>query len=550
MKKKSLLLLLFTWAVILLSISGCQLLFNNLNNINEHNIKTADISYIESTAFLANPGRGWHYPFEVQLPKNEGSPPPWHLTDIAYYSNRYKIFQLRVNLVRFSAAGAEAYLANSDTQLYPIDGLEGTVDAELTQAALDYLEQYFITARTHKVGLIVRFGYLWPWYEIDLNINVEPENFNLILRHIEQLSEIINKYPDVIISIESGMLGQWGEQHSTQLSLGWCGICDRCEARNYYNCRDRLIGYQRSQQNFYEVIEKWLNCTRESLPDVTLSVRYPPAFVWWYNLRYKTNFAAADIHQIPLSLPGTDEYRIGVWNDSYLANETDWGTYTAREGNFPNIRNESLEWLERQARHTYFGGEYGGTVMDLHFHRITYLEYEARLTHTTYLRGPVWMGGVLEYWRDRTYYGSDPVYYGRTSELEFIENRIGYRFVMRNSQISSAVSTGGNLNLIGVIQNVGFAPMLFSASAYVLLVDGTTILEFPVILNLNSDDLDINISREYNIVINLPSELESGSYDVYLKFTSDRNGEPIALANIGMYDSVLKANKIGIVEVL
>ena len=538
-------MLLFMYAIIPVVFSGCE----TSSGDNNDSMYIADISYIESTGAIANPGRGWHYPFEVLVPKTTADVPAWHLTAIANNSNNYKIFQLRVNLVRFSAAGAEAYLAHHETQMTPIYGLEGTTDTELTQAALDYLEQYFIAARTHKVGLIVRFGYLWPWAEIPLHITVEPEDFNLILHHIEQLSDLINQYPDVILSIESGMIGQWGEQHSTQLALGWCGTCERCLMLYIYNCLDRDEGYQRSRQNFYHVIEKWLDCTRENLSDVTISIRYPPVFVWWYNLRYGTDYAAAHIHEMPVSLPGTDEYRIGVWNDSYLANVSDSGTYTAREGNYPNIREESLAWLERQARHTYFGGEYGWTDMDAHYHKIPYMEHEARLTHTTYLRGPVWMGGLLEYWRDNIYSGSDPVYHGKTSELQFIENRLGYRFVVRNSQLSSAPKAGGNLNLSGIIENVGFAPMLFSASASVLLISGETSLEFPVELDLNSDGLDIAVSREYNIVIALPATLDSGNYDVYLKFTSDKNGEPIALANIDMYDSTLKANKIGFVTV-
>jgi len=525
--------------MIIFALSGCRMSSGSNNGI----------SYIESTDAIANPGRGWHYPFEVQLPKTSANVPAWHLTAIANNKESYKIFQLRVNLVRFSAAGANAYLANEETQQFPIDGLEGTTDAELSPAALAYLEQYFIAARTHKVGLIVRFGYLWPWDEINLHIAVEPADFNLILRHIEQISEIINQYPDVILSIESGMLGHWGEQHSTQLALGWCGTCDMCAAQNYYNCIDRIAGDQRARQNFFQVIDKWLDTTRDVLPDVTISVRRPSIFVWWYNRRYGTTYTADNIHHMPVSQPGTDEYRIGVWNDSYLANETDSGTYSARDVQYyANLRTESLAWLERQGRHTYFGGEYGWTDFDAHYHTVSYMENEARLTHTTYLRGPVWMGGLLEYWRDNTYSGSDRVYRRKTTELQYIENRLGYRFVMRNSKLSSAPKAGGNLILSGVIENVGFAPMLFSASASVLLVNDETSTVFPVELNLNSDELDIAIPREYSITINLPATL-SGSYDVYLKFTSDKNGEPIALANIDMYDSVLQANKIGFVTV-
>ena len=539
MKLKFIFSLLFPCVMGIIALSSCELSSRDKSGI----------SYNECTGVLANPGRGWHYPFEVPLPKNDDSVPPWHLNAIANNNERYKIFQLRVNLVRFSAAGADAYLANHETQQMKINGLEGTIDAELSQAALDYLEQYFIAARTHKVGLIVRFGYLWPWYEINLHIPVEPVDFNLILRHIDQLTGLINQYPDVILSIESGMLGHWGEQHSTQLALGWCGTCDRCVSQNYYNCRNRNAEEQRVRQNFFRVIEKWLDSTRDYVPDVTISVRYPPIFVWWYNVRYGTNYSADTIHEMPVSQPGTDEYRIGVWNDSYLANETDSGTYSARDVQYyANLRTESLAWLERQGRHTYFGGEYGWTDFDAHYHTVSYMENEARLTHTTYLRGPVWMGGLLEYWRDNTYSGSDRVYRRKTTELQYIENRLGYRFVMRNSKLSSAPKAGGNLILSGVIENVGFAPMLFSASASVLLVNDETSTVFPVELNLNSDELDIAIPREYSITINLPATL-SGSYDVYLKFTSDKNGEPIALANIDMYDSVLQANKIGFVTV-
>ena len=118
--------------------------------------------------------------------------------------------------------------------------------------------------------------------------------------------------------------------------------------------------------------------------------------------------------------------------------------------------------------------------------------------------------------------------------------------MIRESKINFDPKPGEKLHLSGKIENVGFAPMLFSASASVLLVtDDTTVLEIPVKLDLNSDGLDIEILREYSISINLPQALKSGSYEVYLMFKSDKNNEPIALANIGMYNSTVNANKIG-----
>ena len=50
-----------------------------------------------------------------------------------------------------------------------------------------------------------------------------------------------------------------------------------------------------------------------------------------------------------MTSPGTNEYRVGVFNDGYLGSYDDRGTF--------RNRTKEVTWLENQAKHTLYGGE-------------------------------------------------------------------------------------------------------------------------------------------------------------------------------------------------
>lgn len=105
---------------------------------------------------------------------------------------------------------------------------------------------------------------------------------------------MISKYTDVIASVECGIIGPWGEMHTSE--------------RTDSESEKKIIG-------------KWL----EVLPDdMTVNVRKPSDFCAWSGIELENidKYTAGK---------GTDAYRIGMYNDGYLGSVSDLGTYDDRK---------------------------------------------------------------------------------------------------------------------------------------------------------------------------------------------------------------------------
>jgi hypothetical protein len=114
--------------------------------------------------------------------------------------------------------------------------------------------------------------------------------------------------------------------------------------------------------------------------------------------------------------------------------------------------------------------------------------------------------------------------------------------VVRKSLISEKIVSGGNIRLAGMIENVGFAPILVATKASIIIASGSAnLFEMPVNIDLNSG--------KYDVTVTLPSALTDGQYTVYLKVWRDKSGTPnntsnevIAFANNGEFPHSLFHN--------
>ena len=134
----------------------------------------------------------------------------------------------------------------------------------------------------------------------------------MIEQHIKQLGPIMNKYKDTLTAIEAGFLGPWGEMHTSKLA---------------------------TNENKALVFKFWLQNT----DDIPILSRYPQAIFTYFGktLKEMENF----------SIKSSDEgYRIGLFNDCFLADEEDMGTYMID-------RTREINWLSTINDHLPFGGE-------------------------------------------------------------------------------------------------------------------------------------------------------------------------------------------------
>ncbi len=380
--------------------------------------------------------------------------------------------------------------------------VNGNQDLELSEDMLNMLDTILKKIKSNGGTAIVRFAY----DNFDGDEDLEP-SLEMILKHIKQICPVLTENKDAISYIELGFFGPWGEMHSSEI----------CEPEN---------------------VSQALTVMLENTPEeLKIGVRQP---------KYYVNWAGVDREKLNenITVKGTPAYRVGLFNDGYLGSHSDLGTFENRE--------IEIQWLENQALHTLYGGEVvstrtsGGNEDIDTINTAEYMSKEAFRTHTTYLNYD-YDKKVINAWKDEIYNGEDELYKGQTGYL-YITNHLGYRFVLRNSDIKTNIENK-KLNVNLGIENVGFANLVNSKKVTLVLKNATKTYEIPT----NMDPTTWNSTKLTNInaEIDLPENMEEGEWDAYLRISkygdlkTDNNYQCIRLANNNIWNETLCANYIG-----
>src|SRR5690606_18056339 len=112
-------------------------------------------------------------------------------------------------------------LVNEVTAGYPVMraqiNLENFISRDLTSAYLGELDSGFAAVRSVGAKVIVRFLYSSP---ISFDGSPVPDaSISQTLRHIAQLGPVLNRNADVIMAMEAGFVGAWGEWHASASGL-------------------------------------------------------------------------------------------------------------------------------------------------------------------------------------------------------------------------------------------------------------------------------------------------------------------------------------------
>ncbi len=467
------------------------------------------IDYSESLDVLSNPDRGMFYLYQIYVKDD---------------AKQGEVLQGTKVSGRLTAPDFEKFLNGSydypkGTTTFVLSfGLEyfskkaGGSDIELTQNALTYIKNTLDEAEKAGASVIVRFCYDLLGKTYDTKKDCEP-SMDLMLKHIQQLGPILSEYNGIITAVQSGMFGPWGEQHTTSVS-------------DYNNAN-----------NYFYMIDKWLSVTPS---DMWILVRRTRFFVHWYNVKYFKNYTTSNINQI-ICKKGTPEYRIGCYNDGYLADKTDWDTYVDRTA--------EVAWLESQTYAPY-GGEVCSDASGLNsYNRISFLEVEAFKTHTSFLNYQWDYEKVIKNWEKETYNGKDSVYKGKTSSFTYVLNHLGYRLVLKESKLSKSVAKGGNLTVTGKVENVGFGNIPRQQNAYLVIEDANKNEVYSALTSIDAQSFLSTKTVAYSATISLNSSLAVGDYKVYLRLSGkNQSGDSlryISFANKNIYNENLNANYLG-----
>ncbi len=439
-----------------------------LNLPNDYVEYHQDIDYSESIEKISNPDQGFYRPIYVKMDENGVTYNKNIITDST------QLYHLRIDISAFSAK------------------TNGNIDSVFTKNSLTGLESLLSLLQEKGKNAIVRFAYD-PDY--GGQSNMEPD-FDIMKEHVRQVCPILNKFKTTITAVEVGMIGPWGEMHSSTIA---------------------------NATHTTPLIDTFLTNTT----DLAILVRTPKMIYDYLDITIN------DIKNYTIK-KSSKAWRLGLFNDGYLGSSSDLDTYTQRE--------KEIAFLSNQTSHLPYGGEAVAPSSDLH--NIENCLPEMYQIHLNYLNVE-WNDKVVDKWK-QTFYtsdcGQDEKYFGKTA-FTYIENHMGYRFVLRDSTFKySAKTRKFKVNL--KLQNVGFGNLNKTKKAKLLFVNS----ENKVVLSKSV----ANFNGQENLSLSTSLNLEKGKYEVYLcLFGETKNGMPtftLQFANNDIWNADLSANHIGSIE--
>lgn len=341
-------------------------------------------------------------------------------------------------------------------------------DEPITDEALAYIQAQFDAVREAGFKMIPRFAYNfpqggeYPYQEPDASLE-------RVLAHIDQLMPILRKNADVIAFMEIGLVGAWGEWHSSTNNL--------VDEETGLNDASRAI------------IEALLNALS---PERMIAMRYLPYKIDLYGDQPLTSEQA---------FSGTPQARMGHHNDCFLASATNWGSYSDDE----TTRQQQKDFLHVDNQYLPQGGETCNIGEDAQ----PYVHCENALQELAYLRFSTlnrdYHPDVMTLWQSEGCYDE-------------IAMRLGYRLRLIQAEIPYQLIAGDIANITITLQNDGFASPYNPRGFEVILraSDGTL---YPFSVSESHDPRrwlpDLGVI-ELPIQITLPEDMPSGDYDVLL----------------------------------
>lgn len=544
----------FTDFFCILLLTGCDNL--NLFKADVSNVKENEICYVkqsinyeDSNEIIYNPDMGFYSAVDLQVlydgVDNLTSKCKEIKKTASKYSGSYSsgakfdLLHLKFDLSAFSDNAIRAIDDNGKTT----KGNTG----DLTQEALDGIEQILKVVEDAGKTSIVRFCYDYKYqgqkkyadennkviidnlvkatgnqkkdsngYRLYTNskgdtvyadVEPNPEDFQTIINHINVIAPLLIKHMNSITAIECGMIGPYGEMHSTTLAK---------------NKGSAEYGY------IIEVMDAFLKALGNT--KIPFLVRQP-AFLKAYISSNENN----------------DKF--GLYNDGYLGSGSDLGT-------FKEDRKTEIEYLMPFTEKTPYGGELcydDGSNEGLW--RARFLNDtvdEMYKVHLSFLNIG-WNHHVLK-WADSidSYYNEDGVEIndknlvdiGDGNEERFFQyliKHMGYRYVLIDSKIGMD-NEKKHLGFKLTFKNNGFANIPYHREKIMTVIfvkDDEKVSE-----QIVSNQIFDGKEKEFYVSI---SNLPQGEYQVFLKI-SDSNEDksyPIELANTGIWDNTWNANEIG-----
>lgn len=354
------------------------------------NCQSQTVFYQPSNDILANPERGFHKFTET----NSTNYTSLNQTTLTNYRNS----------------------VDKITVIYRGFYLESFMNGPISQSYLDKMQQDFNIIRNSGLKTTIRFGY----YTTSQTGVYQPTK-SQILQHIQQLAPVINTNKDVILSVQIGFIGRWGEYYYTNSTEFGNG--------------DYTQYTQTQWNNRKEIVDACLNNFDSS---IFIQLRYPYAKTKMYGNTY-----------IP---------RLGYFNDAFLNIYGDEGFFPICQTCTPS-QTQINEVLSQTSSNLMSGETNAVTNRTVGSNAIVEMD--------------LYNWSVI----NRDYYGSVITSWINDGSFTTIINKLGYRFVINSLTYSFNDNV---LNLTFNTSNEGFSKILKNKNTFLVLKSSTNTFSFPL----------------------------------------------------------------------
>lgn len=427
------------------------------------------INYDYSIADFVNPERGWYRYSETR----SGNYTPLDFATISGYRLLHTPFSANYSIY--------------SSLVFRYFFLEDFKNGPISAAYLSAVEADFATARAAGVKLIPRFAYT---DEVDDSCGTSfcppygDASKEIVLQHIEQLKPILQENYDVILSVQMGFIGIWGENYYTD----FFGDASQSPfTLSSANWADRK-----------EVLDSLLRVLPISR---NVQVRYP-------QMKQKAVYGVnAPITSAPLTMSeaysGLDKARIGFHNDCFVASSDDFGTYN----DYDNAVSDTSILKPYKAADSQFVFSGGETCFASSFSTCDaqgghVLKDMARL-HYSYLNAD-YNNTVNNTWINDC--------------LDSVKTSLGYRLSLVDATFDNSASIGESFSFDFNIRNSGFSAPNNERDVILVMINGN---------NQEQWEFKVDVDPRYwfqgmhyfSSSVCIPECITPGNYDLYLKLS-------------------------------
>lgn len=387
--------------------------------------------------------------------------------------------------------------ADKITVVYRYFLLDTFLNTDINTTYLNNIQTDFDNVRSAGLKIIVRFS-----YSNEQSTTAQQASKAQILAHITQLSEVLNVNKDVILSLQAGFIGTWGEWYYTNSTeFGTDGTISETQWANRK-----------------EIVDAMLTAAPKEIP---VQVRYTAI---------KTNMYGDTFLNETTAYQNTPNARIGFYNDAFLNDYGDQGTYAVSSQCTNPVGTLDYNYLSNETKYLPMTGETNGLNSCDNGDRTTSenAKNELNLTNWTTINRDYY----IPFW-DQVISAGD--------YNEILKN-LGYRFVLNSSTVS-VNSNGFDLSL--QITNEGYARPFKERNVYLIAKNRDTeeIIKLPIDTDIRTWEATASISQSFNLE-------STGIFDLYIwipdinESLANNSDYSIQFANTDIWDETTGYNNL------